>query len=153
MAFSLGLDVHSTLDCRRLLAVFTRVPKVCCSSFGQNRTALNTKYRWLIANGKREQAIEILCKLRGDVSPTDAVIKDEIEQLDAVVESAYYKRNNLLNIALAGRYSGKLHLGRRAVMGFALQWIQQWTGILAIAAWAGTLVSRGKNRINYWTIS
>ena len=24
-------------------------------------------------------------------------------------------------------------------MGFALQWIQQWTGILAIAAWAGTL--------------
>ena len=40
---------------------------------------------------------------------------------------------------LGGRYSGSLHLGRRAVMGFALQWIQQWTGILAIAAWAGTL--------------
>lgn len=26
-------------------------------------------------------------------------------------------------------------------MGFALQWIQQWTGILAIAAWAGKLFS------------
>ena len=35
--------------------------------------------------------------------------------------------------------TGNLHLGRRAVMGFALQWIQQWTGILAIAGWAGTL--------------
>lgn len=26
-------------------------------------------------------------------------------------------------------------------MGFALQWIQQWTGILAIVTWAGTLFS------------
>jgi MFS family permease len=30
-------------------------------------------------------------------------------------------------------------LGRRVAMGFALQQIQQWTGILAIATWAGTL--------------
>lgn len=26
-------------------------------------------------------------------------------------------------------------------MGFALQWIQQWTGILAIVSWAGKLFS------------
>lgn len=26
-------------------------------------------------------------------------------------------------------------------MGFALQWIQQWSGILAIVAWAGNLFS------------
>lgn len=62
-----------------------------------------------------------------------------MEQLDAIVESNHQKRNNLINIFLGGRHSGNLHLGRRAVMGFALQWIQQWTGILAIAAWAGTL--------------
>lgn len=95
--------------------------------------------RWLIANGKREQAIDILCKLRGDLSPNDPVILSEVEQLDSIVESTNHKRNNLLNIFLGGRHSGNLHLGRRAVMGFALQWIQQWTGILAIAAWAGTL--------------
>ena len=26
-------------------------------------------------------------------------------------------------------------------MGFCLQWVQQWTGILAIVTWAGTLFS------------
>lgn len=62
----------------------------------------------------------------------------EIEQLEAVVEVSYHKRNNFWNLAV-GRHSGRLHLGRRVWMGFALQQIQQWTGILAIATWAGTL--------------
>ena len=57
-----------------------------------------------------------------------------------MVESAH-KRNNYINIFLGGRFSGPLHLGRRAAMGAALQTIQQWTGILAIATWAGTLFS------------
>ncbi|KFA62968.1 hypothetical protein S40285_09159 [Stachybotrys chlorohalonatus IBT 40285] len=95
--------------------------------------------RWLIANGKRSDAIDILCKLRGDLRPDDAKIVEEVEQLDAIVEATHHKRNDLINIFLAGRHSGKLHLGRRAVMGFALQWIQQWTGILAIVTWSGTL--------------
>ena len=96
-------------------------------------------HRWLIANGKRSQAVDILCKLRGDLSPEDPIISVEVAQLDAIVEETQHERNKLFNIALGGRHSGSLHLGRRAVMGFALQWIQQWTGILAIAAWAGTL--------------
>ncbi|KAI0517565.1 general substrate transporter [Xylaria bambusicola] len=95
--------------------------------------------RWLIANKKRQEAIDILCKVRGDLSATDPKIVAEVEQLDAIVEASHHKRNNLLNIVLGGRYSGSLHLGRRAVMGFALQLIQQWTGILAIAGWATTL--------------
>ncbi|KAI1353770.1 general substrate transporter [Xylaria sp. FL0043] len=95
--------------------------------------------RWLIANNKRQDAIDILCKVRGDLSVTDPKILVEVEQLDAIVEASHHKRNNLLNIVLGGRYSGSLHLGRRAMMGFALQLIQQWTGILAIAGWATTL--------------
>ncbi|KAI0408919.1 general substrate transporter [Xylaria palmicola] len=95
--------------------------------------------RWLIANNKRQDAIDILCKLRGDLSATDPKILAEVEQLDAMVEASHQKRNNLFNIIVGGRYSGSLHLGRRAVMGFALQLIQQWTGILAIAGWATTL--------------
>ncbi|RGP81175.1 hypothetical protein FLONG3_712 [Fusarium longipes] len=95
--------------------------------------------RWLIANGKRQEAVDILCKLRGDLTMDEPKIADELAQIDAIVEAVDQKRNHLLNIALGGRYSGNLHLGRRAVMGFALQWIQQWTGILAIAAWSGTL--------------
>ncbi|KAH0596745.1 hypothetical protein MHUMG1_05865 [Metarhizium humberi] len=97
--------------------------------------------RWLIANGKRTEAIGILCKLRGDLSSNDSQIVAEVEQLDAIVEATHHKRNDLVNITLGGRYSGKLHLGRRAVMGFSLQWIQQWTGILAIVSWAGKLFS------------
>lgn len=85
--------------------------------------------------------MDILCKLRGDVSPDDPIISTEIQQLDAVIESSNQKRNSILNIFLAGRHSGKLHLGRRAVLGFALQWIQQWTGILAVVSWAGTIFS------------
>jgi hypothetical protein len=94
-----------------------------------------------MAHGKRSEAVDILCKRRGDLTPDDPKIIAELRQLDAMVEATQQKRNNLVNIILGGRYSGKLHLGRRALMGFALQWIQQWTGILAIAAWAGTLFS------------
>ncbi|KAG4432657.1 hypothetical protein IFR05_011860 [Cadophora sp. M221] len=94
---------------------------------------------WLIANGRRDEAIEILSKIRGDLALNDPKLTAEIEQLDAVVEASYHRRNNYINLVLGGRYSGKLHLGRRVVMGFALQQIQQWTGILAIATWAGKL--------------
>ena len=111
--------------------------------YGPVKESLNNnvslRCRWLIANGKRSQAVEILCKLRGDLAPDDPKIVVEVAQLDAIVEETQHERNKLINIAFGGRHSGSLHLGRRAVMGFALQWIQQWTGILAIAAWAGTL--------------
>ncbi|KAK4972609.1 hypothetical protein LTR66_011265 [Elasticomyces elasticus] len=94
--------------------------------------------RWLVSNGRRDEAIEILAKVRGDVSHDDPTLLAEVEQLEAVVASASHPRNHLWNIA-TGRHSGALHLGRRAWMGFALQLIQQWTGILAVATWAGTL--------------
>lgn len=110
------------------------LPSTICIS-----TLLTPTRRWLIANGQRQEAIDILCKLRGDLSPEDPVIASEVEQLDAIVEATHHKRNDLANIVLGGRFSGKLHLGRRAVLGFALQWIQQWTGILAIVGWAGVL--------------
>ncbi|KAH7362084.1 general substrate transporter [Plectosphaerella cucumerina] len=97
--------------------------------------------RWLITKGKRSEAVDIICKLRGDLSPEDPKVAAEFSQLDAIAEATHQKRNDLINIFLGGRHSGNLHLGRRAVMGFALQWIQQWTGILAIAAWAGKLFS------------
>lgn len=100
---------------------------------------MGTRFRWLVANGKSEQAVDILCKLRGDLSPSDGRISAEIEELNAVIRKSHHRRNNMLNIFLGGRHSGKLHLGRRAVLGFALQWIQQWTGILAVVSWAGVI--------------
>lgn len=95
--------------------------------------------RWLLANGRRQEAVDILCKVRGDVSPEDKGIATEIEQLDAIVEASHHKRNDYINLFLGGRYSGKLHLGRRAVMGLALQQIQQWTGILVIVSWSSKM--------------
>ena len=97
--------------------------------------------RWLMANNRREEAIDILGKIRGDLDCHDSKLLVEVQQLEATVEASYHKRNNFLNLVRGGRYSGKLHLGRRVVMGLALQQIQQWTGILAIATWAGTLFS------------
>lgn len=90
--------------------------------------------RWLIANGRRSEAIDILTKLRGDRPADDPELVAEIEQLDAIVADFGHKRNKYINILLGGRYSGPLHLGRRALMGAALQTIQQWTGILAIVS-------------------
>lgn len=94
--------------------------------------------RWLMVNDRRTEAIEVLAKVRGDVSIDDPSLTAEIAELEAIIEASHHKRNDAWNIAL-GLYSGRLHLGRRAWMGFWLQQIQQWTGILAIATWAGTL--------------
>lgn len=96
--------------------------------------------RWLIVNNKRKEAIDILCKIRGDLSDKDPKIVAQLALINSVVQENKHPRNRLVNIAL-GRHSSKLHLGRRAAMGFALQWIQQWSGILAIVGWAGKLFS------------
>lgn len=92
-----------------------------------------------MANHRREEAVEILCKIRGDKDADDAIVGKELEQLEAIVEASYHKRNNYVNITLGGRHSGILHLGRRAVLGFVLQQIQQWTGILVMVSWAAKL--------------
>ncbi|KAK5012915.1 hypothetical protein LTR16_003366 [Cryomyces antarcticus] len=94
--------------------------------------------RWLVSNGRREEAIEILAKVRGDVSHGDPTLLAEVEHLEAVVASANHPRNHLRSIVI-GPHSGALHLGHRAWLGFALQLSQQRTGILIVAIWAGTL--------------
>jgi Sugar (and other) transporter len=92
-----------------------------------------------MADGHRSEAIDILHKLRGDLSLADPKLVAEVEQLDTVIEASNHRRNDFLNLVLDGRFSGKLHLSRRVAMGLALQQIQRPTGILAIATWAGTL--------------
>ena len=49
------------------------------------------------------------------------------------------KRNNLLNIWLGGRHSGRLHLGRRAILAWAALFLMMYTGIMAMATYAGAL--------------
>lgn len=96
--------------------------------------------RWLMANDREDEAIGVLAKVRGDLPRTDTALMNEIEQLRAIVVASQHKRNNFVNLVF-GRYSGKLHLGRRVWMGFVLQQITCFTGILAIATYAGKLFS------------
>jgi MFS family permease len=72
------------------------------------------------------------------VSEDDPQLLEEVEQLQAVVEASHHKRNDFINL-IRGRYSGKLHLGRRVVLSLALQQISSWTGIIAIVTWSGEL--------------
>lgn len=92
-----------------------------------------------MAHHHKAEAIEILCKIRGDKDIDDLSIIKEVELLEAVVEASNHKRNSYINLFLGGRYSGKLHLGRRALLGLMLQQIQQWTGILVMVSWASKL--------------
>ncbi|OOQ83646.1 putative mfs monosaccharide protein [Penicillium brasilianum] len=94
--------------------------------------------RWLIANNRREEAVEVLAKVRGDIHHNDPALVAEIEQLEAVVEASQHKRNRIWNIAF-GRYSGRLHLGRRAWMSFFTQQMLMWSGIMAITTYSGQL--------------
>jgi len=63
--------------------------------------------RWLTAQGRDGEAIEVLAKVRGDVPINDPTLLEEVEVLRAQVESAKHKRNSLINMA-TGRYSGRL---------------------------------------------
>jgi MFS family permease len=94
--------------------------------------------RWLISQGRREEAVEILAKIRGDVPLNDPELVQELEQLDAVVVSSNHKRYKFHNVTF-GRYSGKLHLGRRVCLAIGIMMMMEWTGILAITVYANTL--------------
>jgi sugar porter (SP) family MFS transporter len=95
--------------------------------------------RWLVGNGHEQEAREILGKLRGDLPLDHPELNDEMAQLVASVEAANHKRNRLYNIMLGGRYSGSLHLGRRAVMACAALLMMMYTGIMAVATYSGSL--------------
>ena len=88
--------------------------------------------RWLMFTGRREDAIELLANVRRDLRHNHPTLLAEVEQLKAAAKVSHHKPNDLWGLAV-GRYSGNLRFGRRVWMGFALQLIQQWTGILAIA--------------------
>ena len=95
--------------------------------------------RWLVGNGKVDLAREILAKVRGDIPLNDPELEHEMAQLIAMAETAKHKRNALYNIILGGRYSGRLHLGRRAVLSFSALFLMMMTGIMAMSTYSPIL--------------
>ena len=95
--------------------------------------------RWLVGNGKIDLAREILAKVRGDIPLHDPELEHEMAQLIAMAETAKHKRNSLYNIILCGRYSGRLHLGRRAVLSFSALFLMMMTGIMAMSTYSPIL--------------
>lgn len=94
--------------------------------------------RWLIANGRRDEAVEILAKIRGDLDLSDPVLAEEISQLDVIVVNAKHARYRLINMSF-GRHSSLLHLGRRVSLAIGIMMMMEWTGILAITVYANIL--------------
>jgi hypothetical protein len=78
----------------------------------------------LMAQGRREEAVEILAKIRGDVPLDDPELVQELQQLDAIVASSQHKRYHFLNVTF-GRYSGKLHLGRRVCLAIGIMMMME----------------------------
>ncbi len=80
--------------------------------------------RWLMAQGRRDEAVEILRKIRGDLSIDDPELVKELQQLDAIVVSSKHKRYQFLNVT-SGRFSGKLHLGRRVCLAIGMMMMME----------------------------
>lgn len=123
------LRVIANIGCRPVLII------VCIVYF------IPDSPRWLISNGRREEAIQILAKVRGDLAHDDISLVEEIRQLEAMVEASHHKRNSLHNLAF-GRYSGRLHLGRRVFLSILLQQLELWTGIMAITSYSTSLMAQ-----------
>lgn len=84
-----------------------------------------------MAQGRRSEAVEILAKIRGDVPLDDPELVQELEQLDAIVVASGHKRYQFLNVTF-GRYSGKLHLGRRVCLAIGLMLMMECESMLAM---------------------
>lgn len=94
--------------------------------------------RYLLTQGRREEAVEILAKIRGDLPWDDPTLAAELSQLDAIISSGKHKRYRWHNLII-GRHSGRFHLGRRVGLAVGIMMMMEWSGILAITVYANTL--------------
>ncbi|KAH9898978.1 general substrate transporter [Xylariomycetidae sp. FL2044] len=97
--------------------------------------------RWLVKEGRHEEARYILRRLRGSSSAEDRK-RAELEFHDirniVALESRESSKNSYLHM-LFGTGSGDLHTGRRVQLVIWLQIIQEWVGIAGVTIYAPTI--------------
>ncbi|KAF8983617.1 general substrate transporter [Cyathus striatus] len=105
--------------------------------------------RWLVKAGRNDEAIEILRRLRSDISSSESdeksfeyegVANAEFNAIIEVVqlEKKHSKIDSYWNM-FWGIGSGNLHLARRVQLSIWLQILQEWVGIAAITVYAPTI--------------
>jgi sugar porter (SP) family MFS transporter len=89
--------------------------------------------RWLIGHGRKDEALDILQRLRDDDTKALAEFKD-IEQTveeDSDIDTSFYK--------MMFFSQGKFHISRRVILAVAFQVLQEWTGIASVTVYQPTI--------------
>ncbi|KAI5928814.1 general substrate transporter [Camillea tinctor] len=96
--------------------------------------------RWLVKEGRNEEAQYILRRLRGSTGEDLKRAELEFQDIRNIValESRESKKNSYFHM-LFGIGSGELHTGRRVQLVIWLQIIQEWVGIAGITVYAPTI--------------
>jgi sugar porter (SP) family MFS transporter len=96
--------------------------------------------RWLIKVGRREEAREIITKLRGNDDPNHPDAQREFREMVTVIEMEKESDNMNYVQMFLGIGSGDIHIGRRIQLAFWLQVLMQYgTGIAAVVIYSGTI--------------
>ena len=96
--------------------------------------------RWLVKNGKADQAFAIISKLRGNDDPDHPEVLQEYREIVTVVEMEQESKSSSYVKMFFGIGSGDTHLGRRIQLAFWLQVLMQYgTGIAAVVVYSGTI--------------
>ncbi|RYP09962.1 hypothetical protein DL764_000957 [Monosporascus ibericus] len=96
--------------------------------------------RWLVKEGRDEEARYILRRLRGSAGADAARAEAEYQEIRQVValETKESRKNSYAHM-LFGVGSGKLHTGRRVQLVIWLQILQEWVGIAGVTVYAPTI--------------
>ncbi|KAJ5865276.1 uncharacterized protein N7529_007192 [Penicillium soppii] len=96
--------------------------------------------RWLIKEGRNEEAFEIITKLRGDGDREHSDVQKEIREIVAVVQIEHETQSSSYFKMFLGIGSGDIHICRRIQLAFWLQVMMQYgTGIAAVVIYSGNI--------------